>query len=282
MELEQGLVLYLRNQAAILSLVSSRITPVFLPEGYALPAVVFRRVGANRERSFAPIPRGSTTVLFDLTAWDTDYFQAKTLATVIRVALTGPGGLFGDIPVLDKWYIDGSEEDVIDDIARASNLPYGIQAQYAIQINEGTGGASAPSAGTILSVGDGGIPEVFTPFADVLTISGPGPRRDSIEVSTLDYDEPFEEKLASLIDPSELTFRLFFRPSDALQSPTAGLLAFFLAGHRHAWRLLFPTTPVSTMDFQAAVSGFQVETQVGQPLIARVTLSLTGQIVWSA
>lgn len=278
MELERGLLAYLQGQTAITGLVSNRITPVFLPEGYALPAVVFRRSGGSLATSLDGSGR-TVDAAFDVTAWAADYFVAKQLAGLLRTALTGSPLLFGDIQILQAYYIDGSEEDVIDDLARASSLPFGVQSQYAVITQEGAGARLVPSAGTLLMLGDGGIPESFAAFANVLSISGPGQRRDAADATTLDGGE-YEETIYPMITPGELTFRLSFQPTDPQQDATSGILSFFLSGALRQWRLAFPTLPSTYMEFSAAVTAYQIEIADQKPLIASVSLGITGQVSW--
>lgn len=278
MELEQGLVSYLKAQASIFSQVGNRITPVFLPQGFSLPALVFRRVGGSGARSLSGGLSGLATGLFDVTAWHADYFAAKALAKLVRDALSVENTTFGDIPILEAWQVDGSDEDVIDDESRLSNIPFGVQAQYGVVADEGAIPGLTPSMGTKLLV-DGNGAGQFEEFARVLTIAGPNSTAEQIDVTTL-ADEQYEQKLPSIIDPGELTFRLYFAPSNRLQSPATGLLAFFSTQVVLNWQLRFPTNVLTTMAFPASITSFEIETVAGQPLVARVAVGITGQISW--
>jgi len=141
--LEEDLVQHLKEQAAIVAAVQNRITPVFLPQGYVLPAIVFRLVSSRAVRSVSVIDLGLVTAFYEITAWHLDYFESKRLAAHIRAALDDQIWTLGTREVLELYYVDGSEQDVVDDESRASNIPFGVQAQYALFVKVSTAAEAA-------------------------------------------------------------------------------------------------------------------------------------------
>lgn len=93
--IEADLVAVLADDAAVAGLVGDRIFPVVVRQETALPALTYARLGGERTYVLAGAAHW-TTVQIGLTAWATEYAQARTLADAVRQALdgyTGPTGI---------------------------------------------------------------------------------------------------------------------------------------------------------------------------------------------
>lgn len=89
--LEEALYTYLQTVPTLAALVGTRIYPVRLPEGAALPALVYQRVSAQRTYTHDPFESTMAYVSarVQLTAW------AETAAEAIEVGEAAVLGLSG-------------------------------------------------------------------------------------------------------------------------------------------------------------------------------------------
>lgn len=82
----------LKNDAGVTALVSSRIYPVVMPEGTALPAVVYQRISTNPVASLDG-DSGLDLVRMQISSWGKSYSSAKVLAAAVRTSLVGANAL---------------------------------------------------------------------------------------------------------------------------------------------------------------------------------------------
>lgn len=139
---------------------------------------------------------------------------------------------------------------------------------------------AVPSHGTQLQIGDGGSPETFTTIAEVLDISGPSVEVDTEDVTSHDSGG-WREHIATLVDAGEVEFEINFIPGNATHGPTAGLWQKLVNRAKGNYKLIFPTTPVTTCQFSAYVTNFELEAPVAGVLRASVTLRVIGAPTWS-
>jgi hypothetical protein len=133
------------------------------------------------------------------------------------------------------------------------------------------------SFGTLLQMGDGGGPEVFTTVAQVLDISGPGFTTDTEETTNQSSPGGFEEFIPTIKRSGEVTFDVNYDPSDATHDATTGLVAAYQNRTKKNWRLLIPTTPAKRWDFSGYVTGFEQANPVAGIQRASVTIKISGQ-----
>lgn len=79
------------GQAAVTSIVGTKIYPVLAPASAALPLVTWRRTGINREQTLAA-PMGVPRVSVEYSIYATTYEQARDIADAMRGVLDGYGG----------------------------------------------------------------------------------------------------------------------------------------------------------------------------------------------
>jgi predicted secreted protein len=131
--------------------------------------------------------------------------------------------------------------------------------------------------GTLLKIGDGAGPEVFTTVAEVKAIGGPTIKVDTVDLTTHSSSGAWREFLPTLIDAGELTFDVNFLPTNATHSQSTGLLKDLKNRTKRNWQLVFPDAGSTTWAFAAYVTGFQITAPPDDLLGASVTLRLTGQ-----
>lgn len=98
-------------------------------------------------------------------------------------------------------------------------------------------------AGAHLQKGDGNSPENFISILGIKSITGPGIKRDTIEVTDMDSGT-FKEYIGGLVDGGVISFQANFLPRDATQNQTAGgFMAEFdktSCDSRGNWRITLP------------------------------------------
>lgn len=130
--------------------------------------------------------------------------------------------------------------------------------------------------GTLLKIGDGGTSEVFTTIAEVTEISGPKFKLDTAEVTSHSSTSAWRERIATLLDPGEVSLKINFIPTNATHSQTSGLLRDMKNRTLRNFKLVFPDAGVTTWMFAAFVTGFEPSEPIDEQLSADVALTLTG------
>ncbi len=132
---------------------------------------------------------------------------------------------------------------------------------------------------TLLKHGDGASPEVFTAVGAISDINGPNKKADVIDTSNHNTTTGYKTKLASLKDGGEITFDVFWDPTDATHNQTSGGLdALFESQSIDNWQITEGTlSPVNKWSFQAFVSGLGTKYAVAGAMKASVTLTVTGK-----
>jgi len=128
--------------------------------------------------------------------------------------------------------------------------------------------------GTLLKIGDGGGPEVFTTLAEVKGIEGPTMETEVIDVTTHSSAAAgaFREKLATLIDAGEVTFDLNLVPGNSQHD---ALRADQIARTKRNFELWFPSSVSADIEFQAVVTNFPLSFPVDGQIESSVTLTIT-------
>jgi len=131
--------------------------------------------------------------------------------------------------------------------------------------------------GTLLQMGDGAGPEVFTTIAEVKDIDGPDISMDTEDITPHDAVGGWEEFVPTILRSGEVTFDLNFVPSNAQHGDAAGGLINLLKNRtKRNFKLVLPTSPTYTWSFAAYVTGFSNSMPVAGVLGASVTLKVTG------
>ena len=131
--------------------------------------------------------------------------------------------------------------------------------------------------GTLLKLGDGGGPEVFTTVAEVTDISGPSMTLDPIDVTSHDSTAAYREFIGGLLDAGEVTLTINYVPTAGTHDATTGLIADMVARVVRNFQLVFPDSGTTTWSFAALITAFEPAEPIDDKLAADVTLKLSGQ-----
>ena len=130
---------------------------------------------------------------------------------------------------------------------------------------------------TLLKIGDGGGPEVFTTIAEVGEISGPQLKLDTIDVTTHSSPGGWEELIAGILRSGEVSFGINYVPTEATHNNTTGLIKDMRTRTLRHFQLVFPDGASTTWSFSAYVTGFNPKNPVDGKLSAEVALKISGQ-----
>jgi hypothetical protein len=130
--------------------------------------------------------------------------------------------------------------------------------------------------GVVLQRGDGGNPETFTAVAEITDFDGPGGSASVIDVTSL--ESTAKEKLMGLMDEGQFTFSANLVPGDAGQS---GLRADRKNRALRNFKLILTDDAATTLSFSAFVLGFAISGSVEDKVSAKITLEISGEVVWS-
>ena len=131
--------------------------------------------------------------------------------------------------------------------------------------------------GTLLKIGNGATPEIFTKISEIKTFSGPGGSASVIDVT--DINSTAKEKRMGLADEGQLSFTINYIPDDTQHK---ALRAARASREETNFKLVFTDdSPSTTWDFAGFVTGFSVSGSVDNVIEASVTIEITGSIVES-
>jgi hypothetical protein len=134
--------------------------------------------------------------------------------------------------------------------------------------------------GTLIKLGNGtGTAESFTTIAEVGDIDGPADSVDTIEVTSHSSPQARKEFIASLIDSGEISFPMWFVPTDSTQDAETGLQYYKNERLAANFQMVFPDD--TQVAFSALVTKFGMKAPVSGVLSADVTLKITGAMTWS-
>jgi len=111
-----------------------------------------------------------------------------------------------------------------------------------------------------------------TAVGNIISISGPNPSRDSIDISTMDSTAKFREFIPGMLDAGEVTFELNY---DGTAAGTANDLQLLKTNSAQYWHITFPdhTTEASKSDIYC--QGFITALGHAIPFDDKVTQSVT-------
>jgi len=116
--------------ASVSTIVGSRIYPILAPQTAALPLIIWRRSGIDRQHSLAG-PIGTPTVSLEMQLLATTYEQARELADRVRAVLDGYGGTLNNTEV-KHVYLDQEADDFVQ--LAGGDLPPVYQVTQTYQI----------------------------------------------------------------------------------------------------------------------------------------------------
>lgn len=94
MSIETAIRSALINNAAVAALISTRCYPMFLAQGYTLPAVSYQRISGPRPRDTVDAT-GRVNAIFQIDCWAGTYSQARDLSAKVITCLDNHRGTLG-------------------------------------------------------------------------------------------------------------------------------------------------------------------------------------------
>ncbi len=114
--------------------------------------------------------------------------------------------------------------------------------------------------------------------ANVSSISGPGLSLDTVDVTSHDSVDAWEEVIGGILRSGEITLDIKYDPADATHKNAAnGLLYIMVSRVADEFTLVFPDSAATTWTFNALVTGFEPSAPADGALTATVKLKLTGK-----
>lgn len=132
---------------------------------------------------------------------------------------------------------------------------------------------------TILKIGDGASPEVFTSIAEVKVQGLPSTSKDMIDTTHTESVNRARTFIGGLIDAGEISVDAFFLPTDSTQSTSAGLL-YHLWNTHTPWNFQLNIDPDGVdIDWTLAclVSGTDGSAPMDGTIDASFTLKISGK-----
>lgn len=137
--------------------------------------------------------------------------------------------------------------------------------------------AAISAFGTLLQIGDGGGPEVFTTIAEVVEVGGPDLKLDTIDATSHGSTGGWEEVVGGILRSGEVSLSINYVPTAGTHNNTTGLLRDMRLRTKRNFRLVFPDAGATTWSFTALVTGFKPNAAHDDKLSADVTLKISGQ-----
>lgn len=131
--------------------------------------------------------------------------------------------------------------------------------------------------GTLVQLGDGASPEVFTTIGQVRSVAGPTTKAEVVDITTHSTTGSWREKLAVLIDPGDISFPINWDHGDATHAFLTGLWNLFTNLTRRGYRMIFPHA-AGYLHFHGYVSSHAFAAPVDNVLSADITITIDGQI----
>ena len=106
--IEADLYAHLTNDPGVNALVGSRVFPLHLSQGAALPAISYQRISGPREYDLAG-PTGRSRPRMQIDCWANSYSTVKNLASKVILSLNGLNGDMGGVNV-DGIELEGERD----------------------------------------------------------------------------------------------------------------------------------------------------------------------------
>ena len=113
--------------------------------------------------------------------------------------------------------------------------------------------------------------------AQVTNIGGPSLSADSVDVTTHDSTNAWEESVVSVLRSGDVTLDIVYDPADDTHDATGGngLLTRISGKTRTDFSLIFPDSGASVWGFNGDITGFEPGAGVADALTATVTIKVT-------
>ena len=129
--------------------------------------------------------------------------------------------------------------------------------------------------GTLLKIGNGASPEVFTTIPGDEDLSYAPPAPDEIDVTSHSSASGMREYIAGLLGKGKVATKVFYNPAEATH------VAVRLAHGTYVnFQMVFKGSPTETVTFSALVN-ITLDDAVAKAREMGIDLSITGVPVWS-
>lgn len=135
--------------------------------------------------------------------------------------------------------------------------------------------------GIVFEAGDGAVPEVFTPIAELVSLKPPQLSRNEVDVSN--HNEGTDAKLLGMLRKGQVTGTCNWLPADPTHSDAGnGILADIVANKKRNWRVRLPLPLTNKWTFPARVQLFDPqEVGVDGALQFAFAMTIDGTIAFS-
>ncbi len=143
----------------------------------------------------------------------------------------------------------------------------------------GNGSGVLVAGGSAALTGGADSAEVFTVIDGAKNITGPGFSLETIDVTHHTSGSAYREVVPSFKSGGEVSFDLVYDPADAEHE---GLLTDFESRVLRRFQMVLPDAGGMTYEFNAYVSGAEVQAPIDNALMLNVKLSITGAVTRTA
>lgn len=134
------------------------------------------------------------------------------------------------------------------------------------------------SNGTLLKIGDGAGPEVFTNVPDVRRLKGPSIKFDLLDVGSHSSPDLFREFIPGWSDGDAITGMGNWRPSNTVLK---NMRIDAYAATKRNFKIVYPDTPDNTVVCATYIERIEPDADAGKEMTDDFRLKVTGAPVWS-
>ena len=131
--------------------------------------------------------------------------------------------------------------------------------------------------GTIVKLGNGASPEIFSTIGQMRSMSGPTTTATVQDVTTHSTAGNWTEKLATLIDPGTMSFPINYDSADATHQFATGLWQLMINLTQKNFQVVFPAN-IGYMELAAYLTSHAFDCPVDNVLQANIELTIYGAI----
>lgn len=132
--------------------------------------------------------------------------------------------------------------------------------------------------GTLLKLGDGASPEVFTTVPEVRKITGPAVDFDLLDVTSHDSPSVFREFIPGLSDGDMIRAAVNWRPSNTVHK---NIRIDAYAATKRNFKIVFPDSSDNNVVCVTYIKNFAPTADIGVEMKADLSLKITGAPTWS-
>jgi len=126
----------LDNDETVDGLVGKRIYPGVIPQGKAVPAIVYEQTGGDRSHTFGGVV-GYVDSAFDVTCWSSTYGGARTLSDAVRKVLDGHSGTT-EAQKVYVMFLNNEVDQIEEDPTLLGRRRFGKRLSFGMIFKEAT------------------------------------------------------------------------------------------------------------------------------------------------